>query len=422
MARAAMCWPFAWDAERQIQATIASSAILKAFFALQGLRFKKASERRWIKRPMQFRIAVAHQNWDQPTIALKQRVVIGDIYALPCDRIPGLTRMLQQRFRFVTKVTGLGAEQRQVQLGGRLVGTVNRSLLYILQRYASQLTGLSINEFQHSMSNAPRLDKQTRRRLLTVYGRNAVIEALKDASLQCHTLHLASSNRRGGSLREIEALSEQRGLEQRSHSRETLARISRNGRQDQGVALDVYCPSMRELDDFLQGLQDAQTASRDGANADAQPLRLLALDGVTNPQNMGMAIRSACAGGIDGILYADRGNPAPGPLVIKASAGTVFRAPLLRCASLAQAASSLLDERFKLYRLQAGSEQTLYTENRYAQRALFVLGGETHGLSPEISSLPGDNIAIPMQNGVESLNVAVSAALLCYALRFPPSL
>jgi 23S rRNA (guanosine2251-2'-O)-methyltransferase len=239
------------------------------------------------------------------------------------------------------------------------------------------------------------------RRMITVYGRKPVLEALGDPALDCRTLHLATSNRGGGIITELRRAASARGVELREHSREALARISRNGRQDQGVALDIGCPAMRELGDYL-------------AQPLREPARLLALDGVTNPQNMGMVLRSACAAGCSGILYADRGNPALGPLVIKASAGAVFRAPLLRCSDIPGAVSACLAQGFRLYRLQAQGDGTLF-DCDFAPRALFVLGGESSGLSDSICNMPGVDLAIPMAHGVESLNVAVTAALVAYA-------
>lgn len=232
-----------------------------------------------------------------------------------------------------------------------------------------------------------------------------MLEALADIRLDCRTLHLATSNRRDSTVAQLEELAAQRGVARRQHSREELARISRNGRQDQGVALDVFCPAMRELGDYLAQLADS-----------GPPQRVLALDGVTNPQNMGMALRSAAAAGVSGVLYADRGNPALGPLVIKASAGALFRAPLLRCTSVDAAAAMLIDHRFSLYRLQAGARGTLWNTD-FAPRALFVLGGESHGISDAVQALPGEDLGIPMANGVESLNVAVTAALVAFATR-----
>lgn len=241
-----------------------------------------------------------------------------------------------------------------------------------------------------------------RRRLLTIYGRKAVLEALQDTSLDCGNLHLADSNRPAQLLKDIEDLANRRGLERRYHSREALARISRNSRQDQGVALDVRLQATRELDDYL-------TQHLDG------PQVVLGLDGVTNPQNLGMIIRSAAASGIHGLLLPDRGAPALGPLVIKASAGTLFRAPLLRCTDTTSAARQLIAAGFTLYRFEAGGQRQLFDRQPLGNRILLMLGGETDGLSPAIQALPGESVAIPMANGVESLNVAVSAALAAYA-------
>lgn len=256
-------------------------------------------------------------------------------------------------------------------------------------------------------TTAPAPTRSERRRLLTVYGRNAVIEALADSTLDCRTLHLADSNRPGAAMERIQGLARERKLTVRHHARDELARISRNGRQDQGVALDVFCPRMRDLETWLdEDLGDTAT-----------PQRLLALDGVSNPQNMGLVLRSATAAGLQGVIYADRGNPRLGPLVIKASAGTAFRAPLLRCATVAAAIDALLAHDFRLYRLQAASGASLFDEQDFSRRAVFLLGGESEGISAALRSRPGQDLSIPMRNGVESLNVAVSAALVAYRVR-----
>lgn len=240
------------------------------------------------------------------------------------------------------------------------------------------------------------------RRMLTVYGRKPAMEAMRDPDLDCRILHLASSNREDGLIRELRALASQRGMEVREHDRAALSRISRNGKQDQGVALDVLCPGFQSLDTFLGSLKpDGRT-------------RLLAFDGVTNPQNMGMSLRSARGAGVDGVLYADHGNPALGPLVIKASAGTIYSAPLLRCERIASAAGACLDAGFTLYTLEANAARSLFTTD-FADRSLFILGGETEGVSAETRSLAHTALSIPMAEGVESLNVAVSAALVSYA-------
>ena len=250
--------------------------------------------------------------------------------------------------------------------------------------------------------------RQERRRFITVFGRKTVHEALLDRSLSAHTLHLAESNRSNKLLTELEAIATARDIPIRWHTRQELARISRNSKQDQGVALDVKSPHMQELADFL------------AANSNRPSLRFIALDGVTNPQNLGMVIRSVTASGIDGLLLPDHGGPALGPLVIKASAGTAFRAPLLRCQSILEGAELLLEQNFSLYRLQANGDQATFIAGDFADKSLCILGGETNGISRPLQALPGIDVAIPMHNDVESLNVAVSASLLAYKLATTP--
>jgi 23S rRNA (guanosine2251-2'-O)-methyltransferase len=239
-------------------------------------------------------------------------------------------------------------------------------------------------------------------RVLTVYGRKPALEALQDAGLQCHALHLAASNRQGGIIADLIACAGSRGVPVRWHSREELARISKNGRQDQGVALDVICPRFRTIDDYLP------------LPGELPARRLLALDGIGNPQNLGMIVRCATAGWIDGILWARRGNAALGPLVIKASAGTLFRAPLILCPELGAALTACRDAGVEVCTLAADAPRSLFA-HRPQGHCVYVLGNETAGVSPAVAALADCALSIPMNNAVESLNVAATACLIAYA-------
>ena len=239
-------------------------------------------------------------------------------------------------------------------------------------------------------------------RVLTIYGRKPALEALQDTALQCHRLHLAESNRQGGIIGDLLALAEQRTLPVSFHSREALARISRNGKQDQGVALDILCPDFRTLADYLAALPALPRQ------------RLLALDGITNPQNLGMILRSAAAGNIDAVLWSRKGNATLGPLVVKASAGILYRAPLVVCDDLPQALGELGANGCEILNLQADANDSLF-DYRPPSHAVYVLGNETCGVTEKVAKLADRGLSIPMQRGVESLNVAVTAALIAYA-------
>lgn len=238
--------------------------------------------------------------------------------------------------------------------------------------------------------------------MLTIYGRKPALEALQDDALPCHALHLADNNREGGIVAQLLAEAGRRGVAIQHHSRAELARISKNGKQDQGVALDIACPAFRTLEDWLPSLE----------NGPAQ--RLLALDGISNPANLGMIVRSAAAAGVDGILWTRRGNAALGPLVIKASAGTLYRAPLVIGAELAPALQQCQALGVEICLLAADAPGSLFA-HRPRRHSVYVLGNETEGVSAAVRQLADTALSIPMANGVESLNVAVTASLIAYA-------
>lgn len=220
-----------------------------------------------------------------------------------------------------------------------------------------------------------------------------------------HRLHLARSNRRDATIDELLELARTRGVEVREHSREELARISKNGRQDQGVAADVDCPRHRDYRELLVPAPPAR-------------LQLVALDRVTNPQNLGMIIRTLCASPLDGLLLP-RSFCAPlSPLVIKASAGTLFRCPLWRCDGLPAALAEFAAAGVEIAVLAADAPLALGAY-RPPPAVIYVLGNETEGVSPAVAALARRRLAVPMANGVESSTSRSPPASSRFALCSP---
>ena len=227
-----------------------------------------------------------------------------------------------------------------------------------------------------------------------------MLAVLADADRQVAKVHLAE-NASGAIIDEIVATAEDHGVEVERTSPARVKRLAGNGKQDQGVAADVVATGMRRLDDWL-------TEAPDEA-------RVLLLDGVTTPANVGMIIRTATAAGVDGIVVPFKGVAELGPLVVKASAGIAFRAPLLRCATAVEGLTLLRQARFRVYGL-AGEARTDLFRAEFADRAVFCLGGESEGMTPAVRQLVQVPVSIPMGNDVESLNVASAAAVLCFEL------
>lgn len=236
--------------------------------------------------------------------------------------------------------------------------------------------------------------------LLTIYGRKPVQEALHDPAIDFFRVHLAESNKPNPVLDDIVRLCDRRGIEVQYHDRMALSRISKNRKQDQGVAADIVGKGFGEFSDFLQQPEPAEFS-------------LLAVDQVTNPQNLGMIIRSVCAGLVDGLLLPRKGCARIDSLVIKASAGTLFKARLLFCDSLPLALQTAKENGISVYGLS--TEDSTPIHKAALQRPnIMVLGNETEGLSPPVRKLCDQKIHIPMRNEVESLNVAVTAGILAF--------
>ena len=235
-------------------------------------------------------------------------------------------------------------------------------------------------------------------KVLTIYGRNAVMEALEDEAVSIHKLHLSKSNKDAEVLEQMKTIAKTRNIEIAYHDKQSLSRISKNAKQDQGVALDIVLEHFGDEESF---------------KAKHKNYRIIALDGVTNPQNLGMIIRSCAAGNVDAILLPSKGAAQISPLVIKASVGTLFKMPIIKTSNLKNTLLSFQAEGAEVYTLSSHAKKN-YREENYSNKTIFVLGNESEGVSKEVEKISTESIAIPMQRGVESLNVAVTASLLAF--------
>ena len=235
-------------------------------------------------------------------------------------------------------------------------------------------------------------------KVLTIYGRNAVMEALEDEAVTIHKLHLSKSNKDAEVLEKMKHIASHRNIEVKYHDKQSLSRISKNAKQDQGVALDIVLEHFGDEESF---------------KAAHSSYRIIALDGVTNPQNLGMIIRSCAAGNVDAILLPTKGAAQISPLVIKASVGTLLKMPMIKTSNLSQTLASFKKEGAELYTLSSYASAH-YKEQNYGNKTIFVLGNESEGVSKAVESICDKSIAIPMQREVESLNVAVTASLIAF--------
>lgn len=139
----------------------------------------------------------------------------------------------------------------------------------------------------------------------------------------------------------------------------------------------------------------------------------LVLETVQDPGNLGTMIRTAAAAGAEGILLSSNSVDFDHPKVLRASAGQWFQMPMAMSSHLR---SDLLDyqqQGMQIIATLPTATQT-YWEADLRKPTLILLGNEGAGLSPELTALADQHVTIPLAHGVESLNVAIAAALILY--------
>ena len=236
-------------------------------------------------------------------------------------------------------------------------------------------------------------------RFVTLYGRMPVLEALVDERAKVDRV-LVARNAQGEAIDRIVDAAARRGLRVERTDPHRITRLSGNGRHDQGVVVQVSAPGLEELDEWL------------AARADAS-LCVIVLDGLTNPANVGMIIRTAVAAGLDGIVLPRAGSPDVGPLVVKASAGVALFAPVLRAETSREATGRLRNAGVSLVGLSSSAPTSIWDAGIDARTA-FVLGNETLGVSPAVADIVSSWASVPLRGGVESLNVAAAATVVAF--------
>lgn len=139
----------------------------------------------------------------------------------------------------------------------------------------------------------------------------------------------------------------------------------------------------------------------------------LVLETIQDPGNLGTMIRTAAAVGADGLLLSEDSVDPDHPKVLRASAGQWFQLPIAVNSDLCSSLSYYQQQGMQLIATLPTASLT-YWEIDWRQPTLVLLGNEGAGLSATVAELADYQVTIPLSPGVESLNVAIAAALLLY--------
>ncbi|MEV8091984.1 23S rRNA (guanosine(2251)-2'-O)-methyltransferase RlmB [Streptomyces nigra] len=235
-----------------------------------------------------------------------------------------------------------------------------------------------------------------------VVGRNPVVEALR-GGVPASTLYVQQFIDNDERVREaLQLAAERGGINLMEAPRPELDRMT-NGLNHQGLVLQVPPYEYAHPEDLT------------GAAADAgeDPL-IVALDGVTDPRNLGAVVRSVSAFGGHGVLVPERRAAGMTAGAWKTSAGTAARTPVARATNLTRALEAYKKAGLVVVGLAADGEAEVGDLQALDGPVVIVVGSEGKGLSRLVGETCDVRVRIPMPGGAESLNAGVAAGIVLY--------
>lgn len=234
-----------------------------------------------------------------------------------------------------------------------------------------------------------------------VAGRNPVVEALR-AGVPATALWVAERIDGDDRTRESMKLAAQHGVPLMEASRTELDRVA-GGAHHQGLALQVPAYDYAHPDDLLA------RASEQGGT----PL-LVALDGVTDPRNLGAVLRSAAAFGAHGVVLPSRRAAGVTATAWKVSAGAAARVPVARATNLTRALEAYKKAGLYVVGLDGDAPLDLASVEVATDPLVLVVGSEGKGLSRLVRETCDVVAGIPIGSAAESLNAAVATGIALY--------
>ena len=237
-----------------------------------------------------------------------------------------------------------------------------------------------------------------------VTGRNSVVEALR-AKIPASTLYIASRIEMDDRVKESLSLATKRGLNVLEVMRPELDRLSGPDAVHQGIALKV--PAY----EYAHPLELLDAVIAEGGN----PL-FVALDGITDPRNLGAIVRSAGAFGAQGIIVPQRRTVGMTASAWKTSAGAAARVPVAMAGNLTNTLKDLKARGVFVLGLDGGGSVSLPGLALANEPIVLVVGNEGKGLSRLVTETCDAVVSIPIEAATESLNAGIAVSVALYEI------
>lgn len=237
---------------------------------------------------------------------------------------------------------------------------------------------------------------------LFIYGRHPVLEMLERDPEKMDKIYVRDSLTHA-SIAQIHQLASQHHIPVQKVPPRKLAELV-GSVNDQGIVAQISPIAYWELREWLDEL-----------DLNTKPLVIL-LDEIEDPHNFGAILRTAAAVQASGVIVPKHRQAPITPAVIKTSAGTAGRVPVVRVVNVNAAIRDLQQAGFWIYALDQTSDTVLW-DHAFDTPVALIVGSEGKGIRTKTLELSDFQLNIPMENQVESLNASVSAALVMYEWR-----
>ena len=264
----------------------------------------------------------------------------------------------------------------------------------------------SRGEAQRPASDQQRGDRRPKQNedIEVVTGRNSVLEALR-ANIPATALYIGTRIEYDDRVKEVMQLATKRGLPILEVMRPELDRLAGFDTVHQGLALKVPPYVYAHPTELLEKII-----------ASGRVPLLVALDGITDPRNLGAIIRSVAAFGGQGVIVPQRRSVGLTAAAWKTSAGAAARTPVAMAANLTQTLKAFKERGVFVLGLDGGGDVELPGLTWAKDPVVIVVGSEGKGLSRLVTETCDAIISIPINASTESLNAGIAASVTLYEI------
>jgi 23S rRNA (guanosine2251-2'-O)-methyltransferase len=233
---------------------------------------------------------------------------------------------------------------------------------------------------------------------IEIYGIHAILEAI-ESETNIEKVWLLKGNR-GSLFQRLEQSLRQNNIPHSYVPKERLERFK--NKNHQGAIATISKIKFIEVEELIESAFK---------NNDSPTFILL--DGITDARNVGAILRSCAATGVNGLIIPQTGSAPINDDTIKTSAGGAFKVPISRVNHLKDAVYLLKSYKTQIIAVSEKSNENLF-DLKIEKAAAIIMGSEDKGIQSSLLKICDSSIKLPMEKGVDSLNVSVACGIVLY--------